>query len=352
MNLLLRGCIIIGFVAGVAALSGCGSRRVETKSAGKEIGDAERFMDSAKSWESKGQLDLAITDYRQAKEAIFSGKSFAAGTELSKLNSMDDDVRKKLTDLQTKKMTIIPEPEKPKVVAVKSEDPEEKKRKELEAAKAKKEKEAAAAKQALTDSFATANAAVSKPKDKKEEEDIVAAPKAAAKDGDKTAEGGEAPEEKGPPALKPADGPYPAITDKSAPLEIVRLANKGNYVLGYFQLYNKNQNGRRIMGVSVFFKDTNNQPVINPQSTAVFQYSGFKADIKDPFDQSVPAVTAGSHQVTGFDGMRMVAVGEHARAGDIKKLSIKILFDDGSNVVETGPANAAAVDTVKGVKLK
>jgi hypothetical protein len=359
MNWLLRGCINVGLVALMAALSGCGSRHVaETKSAQKEIAESEQLVDSARGWEKKGQLDLAIGDYNRAKDVIFAAKSFAGGTELSKLNNMDEDVRKRLTDLKTRKLTVTPEPEKKAPVAVVStEDPGEKAKKEAEAKKAEQQKKAAADAKALTDSFTTANASATKPKDNKDEEEAPAT-KGAAKPGDKAAApgdkvvDGDAADDKGPPAIKPADGPFPAITEKSPPLDICKLANKGNYVIAYAQIYNKAQAGKRIMGVSVFFKDANNQPIIAPQATATFQYSGFKADIKDPFDQSIPTITLGSHAVGGFEGLRIACVGETPRSGDVKKVSIKVVYDDNTNVVETGPANAAAIDTVKGVKLK
>lgn len=344
-------------------LAGCGSPPPPPQSAAKDIESARMALESGRSYEKQGQLDMAIAGYNRAKEAISKGKEIAEGSELSQLESMEEEARTKVSALQIKKINLAsqPQPEKPKAVAAgtpKSEDPEEKKKREADAVEAKRKAEAAKTTAALDD--LNKKTAAAKPKEKSgDDEEAVAAKsdkaakKGEAKEGEE--EAGEAP--KGKP-VKAASGPFPAITEQSPELEIVKLQIKGKFAIAYFQIYNKKENGRRIMNHAVFFKNVNGQEAINPPSVAVYPYNGFKPDIADPSSQSLDGITAGSHQVTGLEGMQFAAVGQSDSASNVKSVGVIIVFDDGSKLSASGPAGGVdlnvggATGPLKGLKTK
>ncbi|HYG78226.1 MAG TPA: hypothetical protein VEK08_24700 [Planctomycetota bacterium] len=337
----------------VVVLTGCGSPPREVPSARKDIDEAQMAMDSSRSKERVGDYDMALGDLRRAREAINKGKTYAEDTDLSKLNSMDDEVRKRMMDLETRRLTKASEPVKPKAVAAapKTEDPEEKKKREEAAAEAKRLAAAAKEKAALDATFKVAETKTGPAKVKEDDEPVPADVKTAAK---KKADGEEEVAEGEAPKRKTAVGPFPELLQGSPPLEIVKLTTRGKFAIAYFQLYNKDNNGRRIMNVAVIFKNANGQEMINPLSVATFSYSGFKPDITNPTEQSTAAaVTSGSHQITGGEGMQLAAVGEHDRAGDVKSVGVIVVFDDGTKVSAAGPAaGAEAAAPVKGLKLK
>jgi len=340
-------------VLALAVLAGCGSSPQPARSAQEEIGKAERFIASAKEFDKKNEVDVALDQYKLAKESIGKGTSFAEGNELARLRYMEEEIRGAVTSLEMRKLTQAAKPEKPKAEAplAKTEDPEEQARKE--AAEAKKKKETADAKaNAVIDDIAKSVAAP--PPSAKKTAKETAAPGSGAeakredtKAGDKAA----AAEDAGPPAIQKAEGPYTALTDKSPPVQVCKLQTKGNFALVYFQIFNNSETGKRIMNAVVFFKDVNNKPLIAPQAAAVFPYSkDFKADTADPFHQEkVTALTLGSAQVTGFEGLRLVGVGESERAKDVKSVAVKVIYADGKDDVATGLA-ADAPGEVPGLK--
>jgi len=326
-----------------AIVSGCGSAP-PPRSAQDEISKAERFVDSAKDWNRKGQVDQALDNYKQAKELIGKGISFAEGNELSRLRNMEEEVRGAVTALEMRKLTQeASRMEKPPIAAnaqVKTEDPEERKRKEEEAAKKKLaagEARATAAKDDLAKSLSAPLLAAKKEQKGAEPESDVAEKKERPKTGGK--EQDKPGEEAAAPIGMRAEGPYPALTDKSPPVQVCKLETRGKAAIVYFQLYNNAEAGKRIMNAIAYFKDVNNQPLIDPRSTAVFPFRSFKPDAANIFEQPlVTALTAGSAQVTGFEGLRLVGVGESERAKDIKKAAVKVIYSDGKSDVDTGPA--------------
>jgi hypothetical protein len=133
-------------------------------------------------------------------------------------------------------------------------------------------------------------------------------------------------------------------------VQICKLDIKGKFAVAYIQLFNNAEQGKRIVSWGVFFKDGNNAPIIDARTVAVFPYDGFKTNVPDMIGgQIVNALTSGSHQVTGFDGLRLVAVGEHDRVKDIRAVAAKFAYHDGSNVVGTGPGGDAP-NEVPGLK--
>jgi len=340
MNLRRHPFVVMALV--LAIVAGCGSPP-PPRSAQDEISKAERFVEAAKDWERKAQLDQALDNYKQAKELINKGTSFAEGNQLSRLRYLEDEVRTAVASLEMRKLTReAARLERPQVAVnaqLKAEDPEEKKRKEEETAKKKLQAGQAKASAAIEDmAKSVSSPALGAKKDKKDaalESDVVEkkeTPKAGEKNKERTSE-----ETPAPASLK-AEGPFPPITEKSPTLEVCKLEFRGNTAIAYFQIYNNAEAGKRIMNAMVYFKDANNAPLIEPRSTAVFPFKGFKADAPSIFDQSlVTALTAGSAQVTGFEGLRLVGVGEHEKVKDIKKVSVKMIYHDGTSDDATGP---------------
>jgi hypothetical protein len=344
-------------------LTGCGSPPPPPPSAAKDIDEAKTNLDTARSMEKMGQLDASIAAYERAKEAIGRGKEIAEGSELSQLNSMEDEARAKVSALRIKKINLASQPEKPKVVAATnsatSEDPEEKKKREADAIEKKRKAEAAKTTAALDATFQK-GVTVGKAKEKTADDDEPAAKteKPAKKEGDDdaAAAGGEA-APKGKP-IKEAKGPFPAITEQSPEMEIVKLQVKGKYAIAYFQVYNKSQNGRRIMNQAVYFKNANGQEIVNAPSVGVYPYNGFKADIADPSTQSLDGLTTGSHQITGGEGMQFAAVGTSDSVSQCKSVGIIMVFDDGTKLTASGPSGGVdlnaggATGPLKGLKGK
>lgn len=350
----------------LVVLTGCGSPPPPPPSAAKDIDEAKTNLDTARSMEKMGQLDASIAAYERAKEAIGRGKEIAEGSELSQLNSMEDEARAKVSALRIKKINLASQPEKPKVVAAasgpKTEDPEEKKKRETEAIEKKRAAEAAKTTAALDATFQK-GVAVGKAKEKTADDDEPAAKteKPAKKEGDgaddaAAAAGGDAaPKGK---AIKEAKGPFPAITENSPEAEIVKLQVKGKFAIAYFYVYNKKENGRRIMSHAVFFKNANGQEIVNPPSVGVYPFNGFKADIADPSNQSLDGLTTGSHQITGFDAMQFAAVGSSDTIAQCKSVGLIMVFDDGTKLTATGPTGGVdlnaggATGPLKGLKGK
>ncbi|MCY3019402.1 MAG: hypothetical protein NTW87_10310 [Planctomycetota bacterium] len=364
MNRCFRGSLLLTLL--FAILTGCGSPPPPPKSMAKEIGEAERALDAAKNWKGKSEFDLALGEYQRAREIVSKAKPSAEGTELTRLQNMEEEARTNIIALETRKLTAPPKPvdSTPPAVAdvPKTMDPAEKKRKEDEAAKAKRDADAAKAK----DDIAAKITAVASPTTKKKKDDEpeptaeeLKTGKAAQK-GEGAGKGGEEKagegEGEGGQAIKKAEPPFPAITDKSPPLQICKVEVKGKFVLAYLQVYNNAEQGKRITTWGVFFKDGNQQAFIAPQTVAVFPASGFKNNVPDLVGgQIVTALTVGSQQITGFDGLRLIAVGESERAKDVRAAAAKIAFHDGTNVVATysGAAGGLEVDaTLKALQPK
>ena len=350
----------------LAILTGCGSPPPPPPSAAKDIDDAKSSLESARSLEKQGQLDSSIAAYQRAKDAIFRGKEVAEGSELTQLNSMEDEARAQMSALQIKKINLASQPEKPKPLAVsggsKSEDPEEKQKREA-AAKAAKLKAETAKATAQLDATFQKGVTVGKAKEKQADEDepaVKTEKKVESKDGDDQAAAGDpaaAPKGK---SIKEAKGPFPAITEQSPEIEIVKLQVKGKFAIAYFYVRNKSDNGRRIMNQAIFFKNANGQEVVNAPSVALYPYVGFKSDNADPSTQNLDGITVGSHQISGGDAMLFAAVGQSDSVAQCKSVGVIMVFDDGTKLTATGPnggvdlnaAGGGATGPLKGLKGK
>src|SRR5262249_8010856 len=98
------------------------------------------------------------------------------------------------------------------------------------------------------------------------------------------------------------------------------------------------EDGKRINSVAVFFKDKDNQNLIDERSVAVFPFEGFRDSAKDMFSQGSDALTLGSATVDGRAVKRFVAVGGHgSRPKDVKKATVKVIYQEGGSPYATGP---------------
>ncbi len=346
------GCLL-------AILVGCGSPP-PPPSAATDMEDARRALDSARTKEKQGEIELALADYRRAKESTARAKPNADNNELTEIRDMDEESRKRISALEIKKVTLAAEAPKTAPV-VKAEDPEEKKQRELAAAANQRQIESKKAAEALDKSFKTQEVALRKAKEEKTDDvDAVAEKKArdAAKPADAEKKAIDEKKDDGKPAEAAetgADKPkkvafFPEITDKSPEVDVVKLTLKSTYAYGYFQVYNKSENGKRIMSVVVFFKNANGQEIVTPQSVAVFAFSGFSPDRTNPMEQNTEALTAGSHQITGLEAIQLVAVGEHPKPSEIKSMGVIVVFDDGEKVSASGPPQGPDAALIKSLK--
>jgi hypothetical protein len=335
----------LGF--GLIMLPGCGggAPATQTKKADAEIGTARRSIETAKIQRSKSEYDLALSELNNARSAIKSGLSFAGGADKSTLKNLDEEVSKLSSQYEADKI------QNPKPVVAKETttvaqvDPEIAKKKAAEE-KAKKDAEAAAkAKKDMDAKMSIADKPGDSKKNKMDDEPgpLPGDAKVAA-GGEKKADG-EAAED---PAKPKGIGPFPPADDNSPALNIVKVTSNGKYCFGYFQLYNKDENGQKIMGITIYFKDKDNALMIQPQSVITIPFKGFSEKAKDPTNGGNDAVTLGSHSIDGKTAMQFVAVGEHERAKDVKKMGVIVIYGDGSKISEVGPSGPAAAEAAVG----
>ena len=338
-------CLLLG--GSLTFLPGCGGggrAASPTKSASSEIAAAKRSMESAQLLQSKGEWDLAMAEIKNAQSKIKEGLGFASGPDKRALQNLDDDARSAMSYCEAEKMKAPPKLAKPQdpvqVAVVDTTDPKKKERE----AKEKQDAEAAAKRQKeLKAKIEESEKAV--PKKQPKEEEPAAVPAAATKDGEKKAGGAEGAEgEKPEEAAKPKGiGPFPPVTENSPEINIVKVTNNGKFAFAYFQLYNKGDNGKRIMGVTVVFKDKDNAPMTNANQSITVPFEGFSEKAKDP-TENPNALTLGSHSIDGHGALQLVGVCQHDRAKDIKKVGIRVAYDDQSSVADSGPSAPGAAE--------
>jgi hypothetical protein len=334
-------------LAGVLAFMavGCGDTPSPPKGADAEISAARSMVDSGDSAVRSRDYPRAISMYKGAKDKIEEARSKAKESELSAVKSLTASIREKIDDAELKQVTDKVEPKVPVVTEVKKQEDAEAKQKAEEAKKkAEEEKKIAAAREKNEKLLSRKDSSGSK-----QDEDPAVAKSGGDKGGDKKgpgedkkpagddADAGPAKPE-GDPAIAPAKPPYPAVTDKSPEVQIIKIATKGNFVYAYFQLFNKTEDDRRINVINAFFKDKDNQTMID-HGAVTFPFEGFKLDThKDMIgEQVIDALTLGSDVVAGRGVRRYVVVGEHDRAKDIKKVALQVVWQSGNPSVETGP---------------
>lgn len=327
----------------VFAGAGCGDPPAAPKGADSEIGAARSMVDSGDSAVRSRDYPRALSMYKSAKEKLEEGRSHAKESEMSAVKSLADTIREKIDEAELKQVTDKVEPKVPVVTEVKKQEDAEAKQKAEEAKKkAEEDKKVAAAREKNEKLLTRKDSGGAKG------DDDPAVKPGPDKGGEKSATGGDkkpvdgdaeaAPPKDADPSIAPAKPPYPAVTDKSPEIQIIKIATKGRFVYAYFMLFNKTEDDKRINVVNAFFKDKDNQTMID-HGAVTFPFEGFKLDThKDMIgEQVIDAMTLGSDVVTGRGVRRYVVVGEHDRAKDIKKVSLQVVWQDGNPSVETGP---------------
>ena len=291
------------------------------------------------------QYVVAQTFYETALNKIADGESYAKGIELTHLHDLKEDARAKKIDCDS---MALAHPQRAKPAA--SAEPKagvavlsEAARKEAE------EKKAAEAQRKSLDSVATALPAQTPKKPEAGDDTDPDKDKKSAKPEAKA--GGD---DAKPVVKKDKNGIYPEITGASSALQIVKLMQKGKFVVAYAQLYNKSPDGKRI-SVAVFFKNRDNQETIPARTVACFPYEHFSTNVQDLIaDQSVHNLTANSDEVVGNSEFQFVCVGE-ANTDELAKQVVKayvvVSYSDGTSAETTGPENSPA-NAIPALKLK
>ena len=323
------------------AAVGCGDSAPPPKGAGDKISEAQGLINSGDTAFKQRNYPAAKSNYKSAKEVLADARSLARESERSTVKSLADEVTQKIDDTEVKEITDNKVDVKPVVSEVKKLEDAEARQKLADKAKADAEaKKTAQAQADLEKVMAKKDSTGSK----KDEE--AGTPAVAKKDGDpdkKAAAGGDAanPDEAAKneeAAILPARAPFAAVTAKTPEIMIVKIATKGTFVYAYFQVNNVTEDDHRVNTIEAFFKDKDNQTVID-HSTA-FPFDGFKTDThKDMIaEQVIDAITLGSDIVQGSKARRYVVIGEHpSRVKDIKKVAVRVNFDNYKALVETGP---------------
>jgi hypothetical protein len=339
-----------GFGKGLAAasilavfISGCGDPPPPPKRADNEIRSGQNSMESGDTFYRKGDYNSAMSSYNSALASINEGRKFAVNTDKTTLDNMYKDVQDKIADAEAAQMRAKSEPPKVKPVSDQSKKDDEKAAKE----KAAKEKAEAAEKKKADDEAKElaklANAGKDSKGGKVEEAPATTAAAAdaskakpdAAKDPKAAAADAEGEEKKAAAeaatAILKAKEPYPAVTEKSPEIEVIKIGYSGTkYVYAYIQLYNKDENGKTINKVAAYFKDKDNQTIIPDNSAYTFPFEAFRPNAKDMIgDQNGDALTLGSAKIDGNSAKRYVVIGEGDRAKDVKKVAVKVMYDDG-----------------------
>jgi len=326
--------------SGLLFLNGCGSEPPPPRSFKAEISNVESAMTNGDGLARNNSHEDALNRYRAGMEIIRKAKMDAEGSELARLKTLEEEIRGKIRNSEVRKLTVAVAPAvKPGVAQ--GEDLVAKQQREE--AEAKKKTDAANAKERKKAEDLLKAAEAPKVKAGKQEEE--SEPATTAGKGDAAKKDDEAAAD-GVPAdakiiIAKAQGPYPAVTDKSPDIEIPKMEIRGNFIIAYVQVYNRSNDGLRIDTLpGVFFKDANSNLVVQPQAVACFNFNGFKADAKDPMEQGVQAITAGSHSVDGQAAIQFVAVGQSNNAKACQRVDVAVLMG-GKKFTGAGPSKPA-----------
>jgi hypothetical protein len=327
-------------LAGIIELSGCGSPPPPTRSAKAEISSAESAIQSGDALCKHKSYDQAKIEYEHAIADISKAQGSADDIDGARLSALlrealdkkvicEQNARRLANELAVKpRIPAAP----PAVSTTPVLDPEAIKLAEAKAREAK-----ATAEQKALQLSNTTKKKIEEPEDAG---DVTAAAKA--KDKAKAAAGAEGTEPEANPkaALKDKAGIFPNVTESSPPLQVVKLTRVGKFVVAYVQLFNKGDDGKRF-SVASFFKNSDNQVVIESQLAHSYPYENFSLKVKDLIgDQPVRTFTANSEEVGGHDWVQFVCVGECASdeaALKVVKVYVKVMFNDGKGVDATGP---------------
>lgn len=348
----MMGCAAF-LTLGSIELSGCGSPP-PPPTAKKQIGNAEDAIESGNSLMRLRQFELAVVEYEKALSEIRSGEGFATGNEATRLGVLKDEARSKKVSCEFESARKASEA----AVRIKARDEKNagggpvNNDAEIARKKAADAKEAAIATSKQDALSAISKTPGSKKNDEPEDAGDVAAttkPKAAkpaSADGDAAPD---APAVKAPP--KDKNGIFPDVNDSTPVLTIPKLMRIGKFVIAYCQINNKTDDGKRVT-IYNYFKDHDNQIVIQPMTTASFPYDRFSAKVKDLIgDQSVRNLAPDTEAVNGHEFLQFVSVGEcnnEENAMRITKLYLDVRFSDGTKAdLTSADFGAGAMKTPK-----
>ena len=320
--------------AGAIELSGCASPP-PPPTAKKQIENAEEAIESGKTLFRLKQYELAVVEFDKALSEVRSAEGFATGNEATRLSVLKDEARSKKVasefeaSRKASEASVRMKAPGTSPNAVPTVDPDIAKRK---AEQAKEAEIAAGAKDAL-DAINKAPKSAKKIDEPEDTGDVAANAKAKEPKAGAAAASGdpEAPPVKVPP--KDKNGIFANVDENTPVIVIPKLMRIGRFVLAYCQIYNKTNDGKRIT-IYNYFKDHDNQIVIQPLTTASFPYDRFSAKVKDLIgDQSVRNLAPDTEAINGQEFLQFVSVGEcnnEEVAKRVVKLYLDVRFSDGT----------------------
>lgn len=340
-----RGALVAVLVFGVLEFMGCAAPP-PPRSAKNDIKAADDAMESGKLMYQRKQYELAGGYYQTALEKIGAAEMYASGNERTLLRDMKTDAQSKKIECDSLALSH------PSHSLSKPAPVEEAKPAAGLTDAARKEEDAKKKAEAQQKSLDAASVSLPS-KSSKKEEGVEEPAEAVSKKMAKTEKPEGSEEVKQPP--KDKNGIFPDLGSNPPPLQVVKLVQKGKFVVAYFRLFNNTDQGKRI-SLTTFFKNRDNQDVIEPRTTAVFPYERFSTKVADPIaDQSIHNLTANSDESAAHQAFDLVSVGEantEDAAKTVAKAYIVVRFDDGTTVDATGPDVTGKMTTIPGVKLK
>ena len=329
---------------------GCGGGTPPPPGAKKELSEIKEAIDFSESNESRGMLNEALANMKDAARKISDAKPKATDREKTLLRGLEETVTDKTTDLENKVAEARRKREKAQEEADQkealakaskakgidlNEDPEKRKKREEDEARAKVDKQKA---EDLAKLAATGTTSA-KPKLGKKSED--------AEESGGAAGGGDTPAVKGPDGKQEAKpvadtGPFKPLGEKPGPVRVELVVGKGTTAFAYIQVYNSNPDkNRRIGRVMVRFRDAGNTELFD--ADIVCQYDKFDPTQKDILDQNAPGAMLGmeSHEVANQQALKLVAVAAQQKADFVaraKRCMVTVIWADGQESTEVGPS--------------
>ena len=361
-----RKLLLPGAFALVFCLGGCGGGGPSGGggvSASKQISAAQDALKNAEYAASKNSFSEAESCVETARRKISEARIGATVNDKARLDDLSKQLstlvasidQKKLAWTSSKRDKKEMEEQNKKLAELDGDKP-----KDDEAGKKKAEADAAAQKKLAAEAAKRKADDAQRERDQKllaEKKTETVKKKHDEEDGDApagTAAAPVAPGEKPVAAAPVKVGPYKTHGANPPKLSIDEVRVKGHYVLAYIQVFNQDVNvGKRVGSIDVVFKDAGNAVLFD--RTGTFEFSGFRADLGDPTEQTDNkcAVTGGSHEVPAGGVLQLVSVGHDTqRAGRAKKAAVTVNFEDGTTWSDSGPGSALDVDkpAMRGLK--
>ena len=129
---------------------------------------------------------------------------------------------------------------------------------------------------------------------------------------------------------------FPELKDNSLPVDVVKLVTRDQYVIAYVQLYVPAEHGRRVMDITAWFKDRDDELIA--KTRAAYLYKGFRPNQDNPTVQgdAAEAITMGSLGIDGYSGAQVAIPVENERARKIKKVTVRVIYDEGEAKIGEG----------------